>query len=46
MVRKIHQIWYQGENIPDTFRIYSEKWKKTNPEFKHAVAQPKLSTPS
>ena len=38
MIRKIHQIWYQGqENIPDTFRQYSSRWKKINTGFEHTL---------
>ena len=38
MIKKIHQIWFQGErNAPKKLQGFSEKWKTLNPSYQHRV---------
>tara|TARA_B110001450_G_scaffold238801_1_gene246113 strand:- start:190 stop:1056 length:867 start_codon:yes stop_codon:yes gene_type:complete len=38
MIKKIHQIWFQGErNAPQNLQGFSRKWKTLNPSYQHKV---------
>jgi mannosyltransferase OCH1-like enzyme len=36
--KKIHQIWYQGEeHIPEKYRSYQASWKEHNPDWSYTL---------
>lgn len=38
----IHQIWFQGLNIPDSYPNYSDSWKKYHPNYKYILWDKKM----
>ena len=42
MIKKIHQIWFQGvNNAPHTLQTFSREWKTINPRYQHKVWEEK-----
>ncbi len=41
--RIIHQIWYQGEDVPEKYKEWQKSWKKNNPTWEyHIWTEPKM----